>query len=93
MFLLQETIQALLEHLQQRTRVVNLQEIQGPGTGVSLLGVMWSGKTSVVPKFEPILYKTEKKHWLSWEFWGTGKHSYPIYHDTLSHLITQLEGT
>lgn len=40
MSLLQKTLQAFLDHLQQRARAVKLQEIQGPVTTVKIWGVI-----------------------------------------------------
>lgn len=48
--LLRKTLQALLDHLQQRGWAVNLQKIQGLGTGSKFLGARWSGKTCGIPK-------------------------------------------
>lgn len=46
----QKTLQASLDHLQQRGWAMNLQKIQGLGTAVKFLGVVWSCKTHVVPE-------------------------------------------
>lgn len=40
-------LQALLEHLQWIS-VVNLQKIEGSGTAIKSLGVLWSGRTCIV---------------------------------------------
>lgn len=45
--LLQKTLQALLDHLQQRGQAVNPQKIQGPSTEVKFLGVVWLGKIHI----------------------------------------------
>lgn len=45
--LLQKTLQALLDHLQQRGRAVNPQKIQGPSMEVKFLGVVWLGKIHI----------------------------------------------
>lgn len=47
--LLQKSLQALLKHLRQRGRAVNLRKIQAPGTAIMFCGGIWSGKSCVVP--------------------------------------------
>lgn len=47
--LLQKALQALLDHLRQRGRAVNLRKIQGPGTAIMSWGVIRSDKNCVVP--------------------------------------------
>ena len=50
LLLLQDALQNLLGHLQGRRQAVNSQKIQGPDTAVKFLGVVWSGKSCVVPE-------------------------------------------
>ncbi|XP_052553514.1 uncharacterized protein LOC128087697 [Tympanuchus pallidicinctus] len=40
---------SLTAYLQQRGWAVNLQKVPGPGLSVKFLGVVWSGKTKVLP--------------------------------------------
>ena len=39
----------LLQHLQEKRWAVNSTRDQGPGLSVKFLGVVWSGKTKVIP--------------------------------------------
>lgn len=60
--LLQDTLQALLNkytpELQwQRGWEVNLQRIQGPGTAIKFLGVVWSDRMYIVP--ETVIVKVQ----------------------------------
>lgn len=48
--LLQKTFQALLDHLQRRRWAVSMQKIPGLGAAVKSFGVVWLGKTCVVPE-------------------------------------------
>ena len=40
---------ALTRYLQERGWAINPQKVQGPGLSVKFLGVVWSGKTKVLP--------------------------------------------
>ena len=40
----------LLHHLQEKRWAVNSTKIQGPGLSVMFLGVVWLGKTKVIPE-------------------------------------------
>uniref|UniRef100_A0A669QJJ3 ribonuclease H n=1 Tax=Phasianus colchicus TaxID=9054 RepID=A0A669QJJ3_PHACC len=40
---------SLITYLQQRGWAINPQKVQGPGLSVKFLGVVWSGKTKVLP--------------------------------------------
>lgn len=74
-----EHLAALLNHLQQWGWAVNPQKIQGPGTALTFLGVIWSGKTHIVPEsVTDILqayhyHEVWKRYRLLWEFWDTGE--------------------
>lgn len=74
-----EHLAALLNHLQQWGWAVNPQKIQGPGTALTFLGVIWSGKTHIVPESVTDILQASHYHgvWkrcrLLWEFWGTGE--------------------
>ena len=46
---LQEASCSLVARLHQQGWVVNNNKSQGPGLSVKYLGVVWSGKTKVVP--------------------------------------------
>ena len=46
---LKHTVLQLLAHLQSWGWAVNSNKIQGPGLSVKFLGVVWSGKTKVMP--------------------------------------------
>lgn len=82
--LLQTTLQALLNHTQQRGQTVNPQQSQGPGTAVTFWGVIQSSKTHVVP--EDILDKVQtglmpsdmKRVQTSVGIGRTGERSYPF---------------
>ncbi|XP_073086490.1 uncharacterized protein [Manis javanica] len=40
----------LLQHLQEKGWAMNSAKVQGPGLSVKFLGVVWSGKTKVIPE-------------------------------------------
>ena len=40
---------SLTTYLQERRWAINPQKVQGPGLSVKFLGVVWSGKTKVLP--------------------------------------------
>ena len=40
----------LLQHLQEKGWAVNSTKVQGPGLSVKFLGVVWSGRTKVIPE-------------------------------------------
>ena len=40
----------LLQHLQEKGWAVNSTKVQGPGLSVKFLGVVWLGKTKVIPE-------------------------------------------
>ena len=47
---LEGEVPRLLQHLQEKGRAVNSTKVQGPCLSVKFLGVVWSGKTKVVPE-------------------------------------------
>ena len=46
---LEEAVPRALQHLQEKGWAVN-NKVQGPGLSMKFLGVVWSGKTKVVPE-------------------------------------------
>ena len=46
---LEKVVPQVLFHLKSRSRAVSKTRLQGPGLSVKLLGVVWSGKTKVIP--------------------------------------------
>ena len=40
----------LLQHLQEKGWAVSSTKVQGPGLSVKFLGIIWSGKTKVIPE-------------------------------------------
>ena len=48
--LLQKTLWALLDQLQQRRWAVNPQKIKGPSTAIKLLGIVWPIRSMIIPE-------------------------------------------
>ena len=46
---LEKTVPSLITYLQEKGWAINPQKVQGPGLSVKFLGVVWSGKTKVLP--------------------------------------------
>ena len=47
---LEGTVPRLMQRLQEKGWAVNSTKVQGLGWSVKLLGVVWSGKTKVIPE-------------------------------------------
>ena len=47
---LEEAVPRLLQHLQEKGWAVYSPKVQGPGLSVKFLGVVWFGKTRVIPE-------------------------------------------
>ena len=57
---LEGAVPRLLQHLQEKGWAVNSTKVQGPGLSVKFLGVIWSGKTKVIP--EVVIDKVQAFH-------------------------------
>ena len=47
---LEGAVPRLLQHLQEKGWAMNGTKVQEPGLSVKFLGVIWSGKTKVIPE-------------------------------------------
>lgn len=47
---LQQAAGTLIPHLEQRGWAVDYTKVQGPGFSVKFSGVMWAGKTKIMPE-------------------------------------------